>query len=93
MHGYSSGSDAEECENTTDAHWQYSEEDWVSDNNYALLLAYEDMQQLIRSLGANVLTNCSFADFCHIVLQFSWIPELGKHVPRSHVGDHLLSKQ
>lgn len=93
MHGYSSEGSTDECEDAAGAHWQYSAEDWVSDNNYALLLAYEDMQHVIRSLGANVLTNCSFADFCHIVLQFSWIPELGKHVPRSHTVDHLLSKQ
>jgi len=63
------------CEN-----WQYTIDNWIWDNEYALLYLYEDMQKGISNIGGNVLTKCNFFDFCQLVRQISWVPELGLHV-------------
>jgi hypothetical protein len=72
--------DEEETPPPVCEHWQYTQQDWVGENNDQLLKLYEDIQHGIKSTGANILTDCSFADFCHLVCMMSWVPEIGQHV-------------
>ena len=75
----------DQIENPLGESWQYTVDDWIFDNEDALLMLYEDMQKGILSIGANILTDCNFPDFCKLVQHMSWIPEIGLHVPsRQH---------
>lgn len=49
----------------------------MRDNEDALLQVFWDIQTKIKAMGANVMSDCSFADFCLLVFQLTWVPELG----------------
>lgn len=79
MYTYYSDDD-DDLEPSVSERWQYTQQDWLCDNVDQLLKLYEDVQHGIKSTGANILTDCSFADFCHLVCKMSWVPEIGQHV-------------
>ena len=57
--------------------WVYTIDDWARENEYALLLLFEEMQHKMTCVGGNVMTGCTFPDFIWLVKQITWVPEMG----------------
>ena len=60
--------------------WQYTVQDWITDNENELSLLFAELKTTFVSLGATILSEITFTQFCLIVSKIVTIPELGMRV-------------
>ena len=67
--------------------WQYTEDDWFTENEDALMLMYNDLCDKLKKMGAQIDIE-SFYDFCVIVKRLTWIPQIGRASCRHPSNDY-----